>query len=322
MLDSGNQKLWQSLSSLGVSVKKERQKTLKNRLLKDPHFNNLEYLLGAFMEMYEPHLYDIVLALSNRGYAIEADSGFNGKYLEYQSLKGYISVDYVTRNKLEKVGVKLRENNGFKSYLFWPENADLKNIKKKWQQIADILPDRGKLTTVSNSPESVKFRRKYIPKDSLLQKKQTFEKLKFSVNKKISADLQARLKGNPKAEKIEATLGIFLEELEPQVKNAVLELNSKGYSTDLSGFMDNPIYQMIEGDFQLDENITSQLLSNGVVVETNPSGYTRLQISAESADISKIKKQWNKIISYLPRKSKYSTASMTRKARDFRLKYC
>src|SRR3989338_2764751 len=95
-VDVENNSLITALSSLGKSVNQYRKKALKKRLIRDPHFTDLEYLLGAFMEMYEPHLYDIVLKLSNRGYAIDSDSGFNGKYLEYQSLIGYISVDYVT----------------------------------------------------------------------------------------------------------------------------------------------------------------------------------------------------------------------------------
>lgn len=322
VIDGENKILLDKLSHLGRTVNQVRKKALKDRLQKDPHFTNLEYLLGAFMEMYEPHLYDIVLKLSNRGYAIDSDSGFSGKNYQLQSLKGSISVDYVVRNKLEKIGVKLREYNGYKSYLFWPEVADINYIKEKWLKITEILPDKGKLTSASNSPESVKFRRKYIPKDSVLQKRRIFEKLKFAVNKKTSILLQKRIKGNPKPDKLEASLGLFIEGLQPQVKSAVLELNRKGYSTDLSGFMDNPLYQMIEGDFQLDEKIAEKLLSESVTVETNPSGYTRLIILPVKADIGAIKKQWNKIISYLPSRSKLTTASMTRKARDFRMKYC
>ena len=59
----------------------------------------------------------------------------------------------------------------------------------------------------------------------------------------------------------------------------------------------------------------------GVIVETNPSGYTRLQFSPVEADIKKIRQQWNKIVSILPDKKRIADASMTHKARDFRMKY-
>ena len=98
-------------------------------------------------------------------------------------------------------------------------------------------------------------------------------------------------------------------------------MNKKGYSTDSSGFADNPCDQMIEGDFQLEEKTIKALESFGVQVDTNPSGYTRLQFSPLEADISKIKQKWNKIVSLLPSKNQIALTSMTKKARDFRLVY-
>lgn len=78
---------------------------------------------------------------------------------------------------------------------------------------------------------------------------------------------------------------------------------------------------MIEGDFQLDETTVKKLQEVGVIVETNPSGYTRLYFSPKEANISKINREWNKIASILPGKNQTASPSMTRKARDFREKY-
>ncbi len=124
-----------------------------------------------------------------------------------------------------------------------------------------------------------------------------------------------------RAVRIAAQLGFFIEELEPQVRQAILELNKKGYSTDSSGFMNNSCDQMIEGDFQLDEKTTKKLSEIGVQVETNPSGYTRLQFSPQEANLSKIKRQWVKIISLIPNKNEIASVSMTRNAREFRSEY-
>ena len=126
---------------------------------------------------------------------------------------------------------------------------------------------------------------------------------------------------NPRPNKLESVLGLFIEELEPQVRQAVLNMNKKGYSTDASGFMENPCDQMIEGDFQINEKTKSSLEAHGVVVETNPSGYTRIQFSPQEANISKIKKKWDKIVSLLPEIKQAASTSMTRKARDFRITY-
>ena len=316
-----NRQLWQKLTSLGKSVNKKRQAALKIRLQKNPQLSNLEYLLGAFMEMFEPHLHDVVKILSDKGYALEASSGFGGKYNEYQSLKGYITTDFITRNKLEKIEVKHREFGGYKCFLFWPEKADLDFIRDKWLQIANILPDKGALSSVSQTPEAVKFRRKYAAHDPQLQNKQNFEKLKFNIRKKTETDLKTRILKKIKPDKTELSLGLFIEELEPQVKNAVLNMYKKGYSTDVSGFMDNALYQVIEGDFQLGENILKKLKFDNLVIETNPSGYTSLKFIPKKADLSEIKKQWDLIISRLPEIRKTASSSMTRKAREFRLKY-
>mgnify|MGYP003395296071 CR=1 FL=1 len=112
-----------------------------------------------------------------------------------------------------------------------------------------------------------------------------------------------------------------MAEIEPQVRQAIVKLNKKGYSTDASGFMNNSSSQMIEGDFQLDETTVKKLQQVGVIVETNPSGYTRLYFSPKEANLVKINREWNKIASLLPGKNQTASPSMTRKARDFREKY-
>ncbi len=317
-----NQKAWKELALLKKVTDKKRKSALEIRLKKEPYINDLEYLLGAFIEMYEPHLKEIIYSFSEKGYAIDPSSGFAGKYSEYQSINGYISINYITRNKLEKINVKLRESDGFKSLIFWPEKADIEYIKDQWMKIIDLLPDNGVLASPANSFETNEFRRKYVPKDPILQKLRLFERLQYNIRKKIMNETKNRKIKNCKPTLLELNLGIFTEELETQVRSAVLALNKKGYSTDSSGFVEgNPCNQMIEGDFQLDEDTICNLNKENITVETNLSGYTSLQFSPPEADCKKIKKQWDKIISLIPNKKRVADSSMTRKSREFRLQY-
>lgn len=319
--DFNFQKNPQEFASLRLSVDKQRKTALKKRIAKKPHATDLEYLLGAFIQMYEPYLKETVLKLAQKGYAIDASSGFGGKNAEFQAMTGEFSIDYVTRNKLEKIGVKFREYNGTRSLIFWPQKAELSDINALWNKITDSLPDKGKLTEPSSTPFAVLFRRKYTPQDHGFRKVRLFEKLKFKIQKKVFMETKKRQKENPRPDEIELKLGLFIEELEPHLRAAVTAMNKKGYSTDRSGFADNPCEQMVEGDFQLDGKTEKLLEAVGVQVDTNPSGYTRLQFSPPEPDMLKIKRKWNKIVSLLPNKKQIASVSMTKKARDFRMKY-
>jgi hypothetical protein len=316
-----NQEVNGEFSTLKKSIDKQKKAALKKRIAKQPHATGIEYLLGAFKEMYEPHLEEIINLLAEKGYAIDASSGFGGKNSEYQVMIGDFTTDFMTRNKLEKIGVKFREYNGSKSLVFYPEKATLDDIKEKWMKIVNVLPDKGTLTALSSSYDAVSFRRKYIPENHTLRKQQLFDKLKFSIQKKTNSDAKKRIDKNPHPNKMESVLGFFVEGIEPQVRQAIVTLFKKGYSTDASGFADNSYEQMIEGDFQLEEKTRKSLKDIGVQVETNPSGYTRIQFTPAEPSITKIKNKWNEIIALIPRKNQAASISMTRKAREFRAEF-
>jgi hypothetical protein len=316
-----NQPVWDKLTALKQSVDKDRKKALKERLTSNPQITDLEYLLGAFVQMYEPHLEHIILAFAKKGYAIDPQSGFSGKNAEIQTMIGDFSIDYVTKNKLDKLNIKFREHDGVRSLNFWPTKATLSDICTEWMKIVAILTDKGNLTMPCMSSHAIQFRRKYIPEHTNLQKERLFERLKFATQKKVEMEMKRRKVKNPHPDKIEATLGLFIEEIEPQVRQVIIILNKKGYSIDVFGFMDNSCDQMIEGDFQLEEETITLLQKEEVMVETNPSGYTRIQFSPPEANISKIKNKWNKIASILPKKDQPATPSMTRRAREFRVTY-
>jgi len=112
-------------STLKKSIDRERSKAVNKRIKEQPFMTDMEYISGAFLEMYEPYLKDVVCRLFEKGYAIETSSGFNNIKSQYQSLDGNFVIDYVTRNKLDKKDIKIREKDGFKSLVYWAENLDL-----------------------------------------------------------------------------------------------------------------------------------------------------------------------------------------------------
>jgi len=199
--------------------------------------------------------------------------------------------------------------------------ANTDHIIKRWEEIIKNLPDHGQLDEPFMSEKAMKFRRKYMPKHANLQRLRLFEKLRYGIYKKNGNDIKRRKAKNPHPNKLESSLGLFVEELEPQVRGVITTLYKKGYSTDKSGFMVNPCDQMIEGDFQLNKETITKLQKFDVLVETNPSGYTKLQFTSGKANLPDIKKKWDKIASILPDRKTGPSASMTRKARNFRIKY-
>ena len=124
------------------------------------------------------------------------------------------------------------------------------------------------------------------------------------------AALAERLATNPTLMADELELGIHKEALEPQVRDAVMTLNQKGYPTYSSGFYDlDPRHQTIEGTFRLDEHIISKLNRHGVRVligfdegSDEPKDITILQFRADTIDLDEIKKRWDEIADLLPEK--------------------
>src|SRR3989344_1252045 len=198
--------------SLKQKINNQRVKALRKRLKENEFMTDMEYITGAFMEMYEPYLTEVVTRLFDKGYSVDISSGFCGNNFPYQSLNGQFSLDYITRNKLEKEGVRVREFNGFRSLVFFDKNFDLDLIKQKWLQLIELLPDKGKMTSLSTSSRALLFRRKYISNNPQLQKQSEFDHLYFNIQTKIEQDVKKRKKTNPHPTAIESKLGVFIEE--------------------------------------------------------------------------------------------------------------
>lgn len=320
-LNASKENEFKEFIALRERIEKKKQLDIQHRIAKNPSPTNQESILGAFIEMYDPHLRPLIYSLYDKGYTIDASSGFTGKYHECQMLNGSIIIEDKIVNRLAKIGVKVQMYNSRKSMKFWPEAADMDRIMDTYLRICDILPVRTEPPEAAQTIEAANFRRKYVPTDTNLQRQRLFEILMYQVREVRSADTKKRLIENPEPDALETKLGAFREMLEPQVLDAVIELNSKGYTTDISGFLGTAEVQAIEGDFSIDESVQKKLQSLDVTVITNPSGYTRIEYRPEEADIKAMKNKWKKIASLFPDTGKKSDPSMTLHARDFRKKY-
>lgn len=308
-------------SLLKLHVDEQRSSAIAHRLTRDPSPTKQESILGAFIEMYEQHLQFLVFILLEKGYVIDVTSGFCGKDCGSQALNGFFTIDDLTVNKLLKIGVKFQKSYEFKSLMFRPDDPDLDGIVERYKQIAAILPQKTEPPEPSFTGKAARFRMTYIPRDNTLQKQRLFEILMFETIQQKTADVIKRLKKNPVPDTTEYALGAFREMIEPQVRSAVLEFHRKGYSTDVSGFMNTARSQSIEGDFSLEPSVIVGLEKRGITVETNPSGYTKISFSPASANLDEITSQWNSIAALLPDTKTAPSPSMTKKAREFRLKY-
>lgn len=307
--------------ALRTVVEKRRKEELKKRIATNPHPTKQEYFIGAFMEMYEAQLQPIIRELFNKGYVIDVSSGFCGLQYECQAIIGIFAMNDTLQKKLQTVGAKVHITNGFKSLKFWPNAPDFKQIINQWRQIVTLLPNNGRPPQPSISRERIRFRAAYIPSNPTLKKKRLFTILMFNILDRISAESKKHLVMQSIPTDIELKLGTFTMLLEPQVRNAVLEFNRKGYSTDTSGFMNIAERQLISGDFIIDKSLEKKLKALGVEVETNPSGYTSLEFWPAEANFNKIKRLWDDVASLLPDTGIAAQPSMTRRARDFRQKF-
>ena len=317
-----NEELLSQFAALRSKIVEKKEADIKKRIKANPHPDEFEYMLGCFIEMYEEQLRPIIIPLLEKGYIIDVTSGFSGESFDTQTLYGLFPFNHATQSKLTQFGVRISQSNGLKSLRFLAKEADLDSIKAQWQKIAEVLPAREKVTKPFRSTSADEFRKTYLPKDPALLKDRLFLMLMSSVLEDQKKKVQVVEDSKRVPTDIEKRLGIYVEMLEPQVQHAVLEFNKKGYSTDTSGFMDDPQSQTISGDFSLDEKTIAKLEKMEIIVITNPSGYTQLQFFPTAADMKAIKKMWDAIAALLPDKGVESEYSMTSKARNFRKKYC
>jgi len=153
-------------------------------------------------------------------------------------------------------------------------------------------------------------------------------RLRKAVHNQQEKELAERKRTNPQKSHEEAMLGVYVEELEPQVRGAVLELNRKGYPTYSSGFGgEQSELQVIEGDYALDETTQNELQKMDVEIVIAPSWKykieknkgvfrkdlpedakftTTVQFLPASSDLGSITDQWDTIARKFPDRGHYA----------------
>ena len=143
------------LAALRDATYEAIDKNVEERMKKNPMPTDQEILLGSYLEDLEPAVQNAILEFNKKGYRTQS-SGFGGLggYWELQQMDGPFDVDKETTKKLKAIGVSVRRNEeyGLTHIEFEPELADVDAIKRKWDQIAEILPDLGKPNLVPGGP--------------------------------------------------------------------------------------------------------------------------------------------------------------------------
>lgn len=152
-----------------------------------------------------------------------------------------------------------------------------------------------------------------------------FATMRFEIHQETNRAFQERQKNNPNATEEELDLGIYLEAIEPQVRNAIRTLHTKGYATFESGFSSAGEIQMIGfeqnsiPDFSaFPQSLLSEIALSGLTLTQKDHQLILTPQRSVSAD--ELEYAWNKIASALPDLHRKASLSTTKYAESFRKK--
>lgn len=97
--------------------------------------------------------------------------------------------------------------------------------------------------------------------------------------------------------------GVYVEVLQPQLRNAVVQMNKKGYPTFESGFFGEDNHQAIIGDFRLGQETKNKLKDLGVEAREFEDEYGNACTSVQfgsTLDIDGMRRKWDIIADILP----------------------
>jgi len=163
---------------LREQIHNEIEAETEKRIKENPKPTEEEIMAGAFREMIEPQVRDALFEFYRKGYSTES-SGFGGEFGEIQSLDGYFEIDEETKKKIEELGVKVLKGRDLDlpgqsekyTYIqFNPSSPDIKEIKKKWDVIVALLPQREEPVQPSISGGSEDFRKQYAANRTDIEK--------------------------------------------------------------------------------------------------------------------------------------------------------
>ena len=159
------------------------------------------------------------------------------------------------------------------------------------------------------SPEKIKFLSHYA-------------KLRRNTIDDKNSEVAKRKEDRKEVTQEEIDMGCYIENIEPQVRSAVLNLHRKGYTTFESGFHGHKQKIGFKNEpllnFQFPEKLAQQLKENGVSITVKP-GSISFQ-SERELELDEIEKIWNQIESALPDLEQPAQQNPIRHAQSFRKK--
>ena len=124
---------------------------------------------------------------------------------------------------------------------------------------------------------------------------QPLEDLRRRVHAEMQVEIDNRISTNSFPIDEEIALGSFIEEIEPQVRVAVLLFNRRGYATNCSGFFHTHNDQTIYDYMNLVPDEVEVLETKGVMVKVEQNGYCSVSFVPDQADLLRLTKRWNEI---------------------------
>ena len=138
-----------------------------------------------------------------------------------------------------------------------------------------------------------------------------FVRLRREVHRSMKEEERVRLKENPTPTEEELYMGAFKEWIEPQVRDAIIEMHTKGYATQSSGFhAGEPEMQTVDGYFTIDD-MTKHVLKQmdvevlrGADIGLPKAKLIRIiRFRAKNPSLGEIRDRWNAIAAALPKKT-------------------
>ena len=144
--------------------------------------------------------------------------------------------------------------------------------------------------------------------DKKLQQVIHYQKLREISHSQKREEVKQRWEKNPKATEEEMSMGAYNEQLEPQVRPAIVNLRRKGYSTISSGFapLNDDQHILLEqadiDEINLPVELIEKLKEQQVNIKLVPRNIV-LQFDG-LLSLKEIEDSWNLVAQYLPDKNK------------------
>jgi hypothetical protein len=315
---------------------------LQERMQTNPVPTLQELEIGAFIEEIQPQAREAVLLMRQKGYDIGnvLHAGFKGENHDSQGMTFQTPLSHAEEAMLSAHGFVIEDGQ----LNFRPENpTDLGSIKGTWDWLANNLPDLGEPAAPSMFGNAVAFREAaangtlqdaYMPNGRLdmvgtkyVRERDPFADMELFLSPDaVSATreltfidqfhaLGNRIANNPMPTDEEWNMGAYKEEIEPQVRDAVMVLRQKGYNTGSSGFWGHDhVDQVMDIATPIDDNSKARLAEHDIKVTE-----TGIRFTPENpSNLESVKKTWDLIADILPDLGKHAEPAQSIRADVFR----